>query len=88
MMDTTKKTAPAYCMGAGADGVGMPASSPDDIVARQKNFATLQAKFALLGHELHQLPDGSYFICNGCYSRHFDGLSYAEVFLRRLGGAA
>lgn len=57
-----------------------------------KRFATLQAKFALHGHVLHQSGPGdgpgptSYMSEHRCMVRHLRTLADAEQFLIQVGG--
>ena len=60
-------------------------SQPDE-----KTFATLQAQFALKGHNLNRVeaPDGStsYFAVRWGMSRHMPDLDAVQSFLDQLGG--
>ncbi|HPW29537.1 MAG TPA: hypothetical protein PLL01_09130 [Rhodoferax sp.] len=55
-----------------------------------KNFANLQALFALRGHALNRVvaPDGStsYFAVRWGMSRHMKDLDAVQAFLEQLGG--
>jgi hypothetical protein len=59
-----------------------------DAEAERKQFATLQAGYARLGHELHRLPDGSYYTQRWGLTRDLSGLHEVGEFLRQIGGAA
>lgn len=56
-----------------------------------KEFATLQAKFAMLGHQLTRVrnADGtaSYYAANWGLSRYLPDLEAVKSFLGRLGGS-
>ena len=81
---------------AGASGLiptptsgGLP-KSPDDIVAdiEAKRFATLAARIARLGGELHQSAAGGLVVRAGGAVRHFDGVAACRVFLAEVEGRA
>lgn len=54
-----------------------------------KRFATLQARFAMLGHTLHQSGPGpvSYLAERWGMARYLPTLDDAEQFLKQIGGA-
>lgn len=56
-----------------------------------KSFATLRAKFALRGHELHRthMPDGrtSYWTARWGLTKPLADLEDVRDFLRKIGGA-
>jgi hypothetical protein len=54
----------------------------------RKQFATLAARFALVGHELHRLRDGGFLATRWGLSRELPTLADAEAFLRQIGGAS
>jgi hypothetical protein len=56
----------------------------------RKAFATLQAEFALMGHQLHTATPTNgpqaYYATRWGMVRWFPGLDDAEAFLRQIGG--
>jgi hypothetical protein len=86
-MTFTKESVPTSIgMATGAQGVTMPRNS-DGIVPDQKHFATLQAEYARVGHELHQLADGSFYSCRWGQSKHLPDMQHVSAFLARIGGS-
>ena len=65
-----------------------------EFTAEKKRFATLQAKFALLGHTFHQSSPNddpgpvSYLVERWGMARHLPSLDDAAKFLAQIGGAA
>lgn len=56
--------------------------------AERKRRSTLQAGFALAGHELVCTESGELFACRWGHARRLRDLDEAEQFLARIGGAA
>lgn len=52
----------------------------------EKDFATMQARFALQGTELVQLADGTFIAERWGLVRPLATLAEAEAFLHRVGG--
>ena len=83
---------------AGASGLtsSTPTSSalpktPDDSIddsaqLEAKRFATLAARIARLGGELHQSAAGGLVVRAGGAVRHFDGVAACRVFLAEVEG--
>ncbi len=78
----TKENAPATDRGENK------AYSPDSASAdaQRKRLATLTARFALAGHQLHCRQNGELVVSRWGWSRVFDSIGAAEDFLARIGG--
>ena len=82
---------PLILTGRDVPGAGMADTTDRD----EKRFATLQAKFAMLGHTLHPSGPGdgpgpgpvSYLAERGGMARHLPTLGDADQFLVQVGGA-
>ena len=56
-----------------------------DSTTTEKRLATLIAKFAINGHQVHQLSDGGFVVSRWCQTRHVPDLA-ALVAVGRLMG--
>ena len=54
--------------------------------ADRKAFATLAAKFALLGHTLARAEDGSYVVARWTFFKALADLEAVKGFLHQIGG--
>lgn len=63
-----------------------PAVSPD--IDPTKTFATLQAEFALAGHELVRMADGSLLVSRWGLARPLASIEEARTWLARVTGTA
>lgn len=84
---------------AGGAGLGGQAQtvSPDSaaraaVEQADKDFATLRARLALAGHQLHIIDDGeggtAYMVCRWCMSRTLPDLAAVQAFAERVGAPA
>ncbi|MCW5634722.1 MAG: hypothetical protein KIT17_15410 [Rubrivivax sp.] len=55
--------------------------------AERKRFASLQAAYAIAGHELVRGEGGELFACKWGMAKRLRDLDDAEAFLQRIGGA-
>lgn len=78
----TKENAPATDRGENEE------YSPDSASAdaQRKRLATLAARFALAGHQLHCRQNGKLVVSRWGWSREFDSISDAETFVEQIGG--
>ena len=78
----TKENAPATDRGENKE------YSPDSASAdaQRKRLATLAARFALAGHQLHCRQNGELVVSRWGWSREFNSISDAETFVARIGG--
>lgn len=53
----------------------------------EKLFASLQARFAMLGHSVYELADGSYLVTRWGFARQCPDAHALTAFLRQIGGA-
>lgn len=53
----------------------------------EKTFATIAAKYALLGYAAHKLADGGYVVTRWSMSRYFPDVAALSAFLAVIGGA-
>lgn len=77
----TKENAPATDRGENKE-YSQDSASAD---AQRKRLATLAARFALAGHQLHCRQNGELVVSRWGWSREFDSISAAEAFLGKLG---
>lgn len=82
MKTTTQKKSP-QTVGAVAGGVE---EIHPNFTAQTKNEATLLAKFALLGHAVHRLADGSFLVTRWGLTRHCPDAASLAAFLATVGG--
>ena len=57
------------------------------MTTEEKTFATLAAKFALLGHAVDKLADGGFMVTRWSMSRHCPDVAALSAFLAVIGGA-
>jgi len=79
-MSATIAAAAVPCIDLGAPQPGLPAV-PD----KAKRRATLAAKLALRGYELHETPEGTYIVSRWGLSQAKCGLAQVDDFARRVG---
>ncbi|WP_313302939.1 hypothetical protein [Diaphorobacter sp.] len=53
----------------------------------EKLFATVAARYALLGYAAHKLADGGYMVSRWSMSRFFPDVAALSAFLAVIGGA-
>lgn len=53
--------------------------------AQRKRLATLQARLAMRGHELHALADGGFMACRWGLTRHLSTLEEVALFCVQVG---
>ena len=57
------------------------------MTTEEKTFATLAAKFALVGFAAHKLADGGFMVSRWSMSRYFPDVAAMSSFLAVIGGA-
>ena len=57
------------------------------MTTEEKTVATITAKFALLGHVVHKLTDGSFMVTRWSMSRYCPDVAALSAFLAVIGGA-